>query len=92
MVISLGYGGEPNISAAMKHQIKLVTTNFTSRKPTDIFAEFLFNEDGTELVECIHGKKRTRLHFGFKIGALNFQKLLKYSNSLEKCSQKTEAA
>lgn len=187
LVADGAYGGEPNISAAMKHQIKLVTTNFTSRKPADIFAEFLFNEDGTELVECIHGKqpvythyderndrcnahfarndcqncpyreecnprfhksyalrelswkavcrakqlrymkteefkelahfrngveaipsllrrrykvdkipahgkKRTRLHFGFKIGAINFQKLLKYCNSLEKCSQKTEAA
>ena len=38
-----------------------------------------------------HGKKQTRLHFGFKIGALNFQKLLTYINSLGKCAphQKT---
>lgn len=28
----------------------------------------------------VHGKKRTRLHFGFKIAALNFQKLLDYVN------------
>lgn len=28
-----------------------------------------------------HGKNRTRFHFGFKIAALNFQKLLDYTNS-----------
>lgn len=187
LVTDGAYGGEPNISEAMKHQIKLVTTNFTGKKPADISAEFLFNEDGTELLECIngkhpyethydkgnercaarfalydcqncpyqkgckprlrknsalkeiswkavnrakqlrymktdefrelahfrngvesiqsllrrcykvdkipaHGKKQTRLHFGFKIGALNFQKLLTYYNSLEKCGSKQETA
>lgn len=31
----------------------------------------------------VHGKKRTRLFFGFKIAALDFQKLLDYTNSLD---------
>lgn len=39
-----------------------------------------------------HSEKRTRLHFGFKIAALNFQKLLDYTNSLEKCTLKNEIA
>ncbi len=187
LVADGAYGGENNVSAAREHQIKLITTNFTSKKPADVFAEFLFNEDGTELLQCIngkhpyhirydkkndrcdahfslsdcagcpykeqcnprqrksyslveiswkavnrakqlrymktdefcelvhfrngvesipsllrrrykvdkiptHGKKQTRLHFGFKIGALNFQKLLDYYNSLEKCVSNPKAA
>ena len=187
LVADGAYGGENNVSAAREHQIKLITTNFTSKKPADVFAEFLFNEDGTELLQCIngkhpyhirydkkndrcdahfslsdcagcpykeqcnprqrksyslveiswkavnrakqlrymktdefcelvhfrngvesipsllrrrykvdkiptHGKKQTRLHFGFKIGALNFQKLLDYYNSLEKCLSNPKAA
>ena len=177
LVADGAYGGENNVSAAMEHHIRLVTTNFTSKKPADIFADFLFNEDGTQLLECIqgkhptytyyderndrcnahfcledcvvcpyqkecnprfqksyalrelswkavnrakqlrymkteefgklahfrngiesipsllrrryhvdriptHGKKQTRFYFGFKIGAINFQKLLDYYNSL----------
>ena len=35
----------------------LVTTNFTGIKPSDIFAEFIFSEDGHELLECINHKK-----------------------------------
>lgn len=39
-----------------------------------------------------HGQNRTGLHFGFKIAALNFQKLLDYVDSLEKYATKTKAA
>lgn len=187
LVADGAYGGEHNVSQASEHQIKLVTTNFTGRKPADIFAEFRFNEAGTELLECIngkkpfythydehndrcnasfaledckncpykeecnpqlrkgyalrelswkavnrakqlrymktdefkklahfrngvesipslmrrrykvdkipaHGKKETKLHFGFKIGALNFQKLLDYTNSLDECALKSKIA
>lgn len=35
-----------------------------------------------------HGRKRSGIHFGFKIAALNFQKLLDYVNSLESCTTK----
>lgn len=187
LVADGAYGGEGNVSRAAEHQIKLVTTNFTGKKPADIFAEFVFNETGTELLECIHGKhpiythydehndrcnahfavkdcencphktecnpsfrksyalreiswkgvnrarqlrymkteefkelshfrngvesipsllrrkyhvdkipthgkKQTRLHFGFKIGALNFHKLLDYYNSIESCGQNPNVA
>ena len=40
----------------------------------------------------VHGKKQTRLHFGFKVAALNFQKLLDYENSLDKCAVRKEMA
>lgn len=172
------YSGEKNAKAAAEHQIALITTNFTGKKPADIFAEFLFDETGRILLECgnhkkpvythydehndrcnahftvedckncpyreqcsprigksyalrevswkavnrakqlrymqtdefkqyahfrngveaipsllrrkyhvdkipAHGKKQTRFYFGFKIAALNLQKLLKYTNSLD---------
>ena len=187
MVADGGYCGEENSQIASDHQIRLITTNFTGRKPDDIFAEFRFSEDKKSLVECIHhikptythydernersiahfqkcecencpyqkqckprftkyyafkeisyktvnrarqlrfmetrefkkfshfrngveaipslmrrkyhvdtipthGKKQTRLYFGFKVVALNFQKLLNYNNSLEKCTSKKRSA
>lgn len=187
LVADGAYGGENNISQAMDHHIKLITTNFTGIKPDDIYSDFKFSEDGTMLLQCInckepeeciydpgndrcvayfshetcnscpykekcqprflktrvrkevswkavnraqhlrymksdefkeyahfrngveaipsllrrrykvdkipaHGKKQTRFHFGFKIAALNFQKLLDYAYSLEKCAQNSKAA
>jgi hypothetical protein len=187
LVADGAYGGENNISQALDHQIKLITTNFTGRKPDDIYTNFQFNDDGTMLLQCIngkepeeciydpsndrsvayfshetckncphkekcqprflqtrvrkevswkavkrahqlrymksdefrefahfrngveaipsllrrrykvdkiptHGKKQTRLHFGFKIAALNFQKLLDFTYSLEKCGQNSKVA
>lgn len=187
LVADGAYGGENTISQAMEHQFKLVTTNFTGRKPADVIADFQFSEDGKELLQCAggqkpltckydenngrcivgfdlptckqcthketcnpkffknrtrkevswkavnraqqlrymkteefkkyarfrngveaipsllrrryqvdripaHGKKQTRFYFGFKIAAINFQKLLDYTNSMDKCTQKWEAA
>lgn len=181
------YSGEDNSRIANQHNIKLITTNFTGRKPDDIYAEFKFTEDGHYLITCIngcapeectydfgnersvayfktetcnscpykdkcnprflknrvrkevswksvgrakqlrymkteefskyarfrngveaipsllrrryhvdkiptHGRNRTRLHFGFKIAALNFQKLLDYEDSLGQCASKFKTA
>jgi len=181
------YSGEENSRLASQHNIKLVTTNFTGRKPDEIYADFKFTEDGHFLIECIngctpdeciydsgndrsvayfktgtcrtcpykdkcqprflknrvrkevswkavgrakqlqymqteefsqyarfrngveaipsllrrryhvdkiptHGKRRTRFHFGFKIAALDFQKLLDYTNSMNDYAQKSETA
>ena len=172
------YSGEENSRLASEHNLKLVTTNFTGRKPDEIYADFVFTDDGKYLIKCknnrvpedciydpgnersvayfrisdcegcpykercqsrflktrvrkevswksvgrakqlqymqteefseyakfrngveaipsllrrryhvdkipVHGKKRTRLFFGFKIAALDFQKLLDYTNSLD---------
>lgn len=187
LVTDGAYGGEPNIASAKEHDINLVMTNFTSNKPSDICAEFIFDETGKELLECInhkkpyrthydksndrcdaffhkcdcencpyasecrpkfrtndilkeiswkavnrakqlrymktdefkelahfrngveaipsllrrkykvdkiptHGKLQTRFHFGFKIAALNFQKLLDYTNNQDNCAQKSKVA
>ena len=181
MVADGAYGGEINVKKAAEHGIRLITTNFTGRKPADICADFIFSEDGHELKECVnhrrpyqvrydeqndrcdalfhrndcescpffkeckprmrqknalkeiswkavnrarqlrymnteefrvhahfrngiealpsllrrkyqvdriptHGKKQTRLHFGFKVAALNFQKLLDYERNMDKCA------
>lgn len=186
MVADGAYSGEENSKLANDHNLKLITTNFTGRKPDEIYAEFKFTEDGHYLIQCIngcspeeciydpsnersvayfktetcnscpyrdkckprflkarvrkevswksvgrakqlqymktedfskyacfrngveaipsllrrryhvdkiptHGKIRTRFHFGFKIAALNFQKLLDYTDSLDKFGFKTEA-
>ena len=37
-----------------------------------------------------HGKNRTRFHFGFKIAALDFQKLLDYINNFDSCVPQIE--
>lgn len=187
LVADGAYSGEANVKVAATHQIKFVATNFTSKKPADIFAEFTFSKDGKELLECIHhkhpyytrydqsndrcaayfnrrdceecpyvkqccprfkgkqatreiswkavnrakmlrymkteefhelchfrngveaipsllrrkyhvdkipahGKRQMRFYFGFKIAALNFQKLFDYANSLDKHTPKTKAA
>ena len=57
MVADGAYDSELNVAKAAEHGIKLITTNFTSIKPSDIFAEFIFSEDGHELLECINHKK-----------------------------------
>ncbi len=37
------YSGEHNVIAAAEHHIKFIATNFTGKKPADIFAEFIFD-------------------------------------------------
>ena len=187
LVADGAYSGETNTRMAASHNLRLVTTNFTGRKPDEIYADFRFTEDGHFLMECIngckpekctydpsndrsiayfkpeecsscpykdrcrprfqktrvrkevswkavgrakhlqymkteefsqyarfrngveaipsllrrryhvdkipaHGKNRTRFHFGFKIAALDFQKLLDYISSLDNCAPKKEIA
>lgn len=187
LVTDGGYCGEDNYQKAAVHNIKLVTTNFTGRKPNDIFADFIFDDSNQVLLECInhikplythydvrnerciahfqkcdcescpyrnkcnprftknyafkevsyktvnqakqlrymntkefkefahfgngieavpsllrrkyhvdsipvHCKKQTRFFFGFKIAAINFQKLLDYNNSLNTCALKSKTA
>lgn len=187
LVADGAYSGENNVKTAADHQIKLITTNFSGRRPDDIYADFKFSEDGRYLLKCAgghspykcsydssnersaayfscedckgcaykdkcrprfmkktalkevswkaanralqlrrmrsrefqeytnfrngveaipsllrrryhidkipaHGKRRTRLYFGFKIAALNFQKLLDYTDSLNKDTPNTGAA
>ena len=71
---------------------------------TDEFKEYAHFRNGVEALPSLlrrkyhvdkipaHGKKRTRLYFGFKIAALNFQKLLDYENSLVYCALEKETA
>lgn len=71
---------------------------------TDEFKELAHFRSGVEAIPSLlrrkyhvdkiptHGKKQTRFHFGFKIGAINFKKLLDYYSGLETCVPKTKAA
>ena len=187
LIADCAYSGENNIKAAAEHQIAFTPTNFTGKKPADIFAEFIFDETGRNLIECgdhkkpvythydehndrcnahfpiedcknciyreqcnprfrksyalreiswkavnrakqlrymqtgnfkeyahfrngveaipsllrrkyhvdkipAHGKKQTRFYFGFKIAALNLQKLLDYTNGLDRCASQKKVA
>lgn len=46
------YSGEENSRLASEHNLKLVTTNFTGRKPNEIYADFVFTNDGKYLIKC----------------------------------------
>lgn len=71
---------------------------------TEEFKEMAHFRNGVEAIPSLlrrkyrvdkipaHGSKRTRQYFGFKIGALNFQKLLDYTDSLTKCASKRKEA
>ena len=71
---------------------------------TEEFSEYAKFRNGVEAIPSllrrryhvdkipVHGKKRTRLFFGFKIAALDFQKLLDYANSLEQCASNKKTA
>ena len=52
LVADGAYSGEKNSRLASEHNLKLVTTNFTGRKPDEIYADFLFTEDGKYLIKC----------------------------------------
>lgn len=49
------YNSEKNSQLASSHNLKLITTNFTGRKPDEIYADFKFSEDGHFLIEWING-------------------------------------
>ena len=63
---------------------------------TDDFKEMAHFRNGVEAIPSLlrrkyntdriptHGKKQTRFHFGFKIAALNFQKLFDYIKDQER--------
>lgn len=71
---------------------------------TEEFSEYAKFRNGVEAIPSllrrryhvdkipVHGKHRTRLFFGFKIAALDFQKLLDYSNGLYNHVQNEETA
>lgn len=49
------YCGERNTLLAKEQSATLVTTNFTGRKPEDIYADFIFSEDGKSVLKCANG-------------------------------------
>lgn len=49
------YSGEVNSKTAEFHNLKLVTMNFTGRKPDEIYADFQFTEDGRYLFKYANG-------------------------------------
>ena len=71
---------------------------------TENFSEYAGFRNGVEAIPAllrrryhvdkipVNGKKRTRLFFGFKIAALDFQKLLDYINSLDSYASNKKTA
>jgi len=50
-----GYSGDDLKTAAAEKNISIVNTNLSGKKVDDIVADFVFNEDGTEVVKCPGG-------------------------------------
>ena len=63
MVADGAYDSELNVAKAAEHGIRLITTNFTGKKPADIFADFVFSEDGRKLLECANHKKPYQIRY-----------------------------
>ncbi|MFQ9509354.1 MAG: hypothetical protein ACLRZ7_00020 [Lachnospiraceae bacterium] len=51
------YSGETNSQIASSHNLKLVTTNFTGRKPDEVYADFKFSADGCIPAKCSYNPK-----------------------------------
>ena len=52
LLLPMGHTAEKNSRLASEHNLKLVTTNFTGRKPDEIYADFVFTDDGKYLIKC----------------------------------------
>jgi hypothetical protein len=50
------YGGSENQKLAETHNVELITTALTGKAPDEVFSGFVFNEAGTEVVNCSAGK------------------------------------
>jgi hypothetical protein len=55
LVTDGAYGSVANQELAEKKNVKLVTTDLVGRKPNEIEADFIFNDDGTEVLQCPAG-------------------------------------
>jgi hypothetical protein len=50
-----GYGGGSNTELAREKNVRLITTALIGKDAPDILADFVFNEDGTQLLQCAAG-------------------------------------
>lgn len=50
------FGGAENMALAKENHVKLVTTNMQGRKVSDIYADFIFSEDGKKVLKCAGGQ------------------------------------
>lgn len=58
-----GYGGGDNVELARQKNIDLVTTALIGKDAPDVFADFEFNEDGTELLKCANGHAPEKCYY-----------------------------
>ena len=55
MITDGAYSGTENHALAEAKNIKLITTSLTGKEAPDILADFVFNEDGTKVLQCPAG-------------------------------------
>lgn len=55
LVADGAYSGTGNTDAAALNNVRLVTTDLTGRQTKEIFADFQFSEDGSEVISCAAG-------------------------------------
>jgi hypothetical protein len=75
LVTDGSYGGGENVLLCAQKNVKLITTALIGTEAKDIFAGFVFNEDGTKLLSCAAGyrprscnyiKSTRQCHVSFK--------------------------
>jgi DDE family transposase/transposase-like protein DUF772 len=87
------YGGEANRKLATQNNIDLVTTDFQGKKPNEIFSDFIFSEDGKELLECANGQKPTYNKYNETTGQCRAKMNLEKCQScphIEECNPKLQ--
>jgi len=57
LVTDGAYCGYENVKAAKDKNITLITTDFKGADTTDIYADFIFSDDGKEILACPSGNK-----------------------------------
>ena len=83
------YNEEQNSRLASGHNLKPVTTNFTGRKPDEIYADFVFIDAGKYLIKCKNNcvpKERVFLKTWVRKGV--FWKSAGCTKQLHTCKQK----
>lgn len=64
------YDSEENQKLAEENNIKLITTDLLGKKPKEIYADFVLNKEGTEVLSCPAGHEPKSCSYNEKTGQI----------------------
>lgn len=82
MVTDGSFGSAENIALAAANNIDLITTNLTGTETPDIAADFVFSEDGTQVIACPAGHAPKSCSYNNKTGVCHMSF---HRNTCENC-------